>query len=180
MVGVAALLALVVSFGIAPVVSANGGQVIKEGKFGAYNAIISATPWPANPGNLHLSMVLTRADAPDPVSNATVIFSNEMPGMAMPDAKPVRAFQGSRPNIYDVDIPLSMDGDWQVNVQIIGALGQADIPLTLKVEKPTPPWGLIIGLLVGLPMLAAGSWFFLFRKSDDEDDEDAPAPAPQV
>jgi hypothetical protein len=116
---------------------------------------------------------VTKASSPQKVTDATVIFDPNMPGMEMPGVTQLRHYPGQTPNTYDVDIPVNMEGVWRVNVTIVSPqYGQTNFPLEVTVEKPSAPWLVIVLILLGLPILAGVTWFFLFRPSKDDDDED--------
>ena len=77
--------------------------------------------------------------------------------------------------MYDADIPVGMEGVWRLNLQVVsGQFGQTNFEVDLKVEKPSAPWGVIIGILVALPALAGITWWLLFRKENklDEDEDE--------
>lgn len=157
--------------------SANGGTIAVSGDKGPFNVTLVYSPSPPTPGvPLHMTMILTKASSDNPVNDAVVIANPTMPGMAMPGgSEPKRFVQtASRPNMYDVDVPVAMEGLWNINLQIVSPqLGQATFDVNFKVEKPSAPWGVIIGILVALPLLAGVTWWLLFRnKSGDEAEEE--------
>ncbi len=155
---------------------ANGGTIAVSGDKGPFNVTLIYSPSPPSPTvPLHLTMTVTKASSDNPVNSATVLATPAMPGMAMPGATPVRFVQApARPNMYDADVPVGMEGLWSLTVQIIDPqLGQTSFDVSFKVEKPSAPWGVIIGILVALPALAGLTWWLLFRdknatESDDE------------
>jgi len=155
---------------------ANGGTIVASGDKGPFNVTLLASPSPPSPEvPVHFTLILTGASSDKPINTATVIALPNMPGMAMPGSSPARFIQTpSRPNQYDVDIPVSMEGVWIMNIQIVDPqLGQTSFEVNLKVEKPSAPWGIIIGILVALPLLAGLTWWLLFRNSSKlEDDEE--------
>lgn len=154
---------------------ANGGTIVANGDKGPFNISLLASPSPPSPEiPVHLTLIVTKAGSDTPVKDATVIASPTMPGMAMPGAEPRRFFQTpSRPNQYDVDVPVGMEGLWSLNIQIISPeLGQTAFDINLKVEKPSAPWGVIIGILVAMPLLAGLTWWLLFRKAGAEDEDE--------
>ena len=164
---------------------ANGGTIIypqqgQTGNIGPFGVLVTESPSPPSPDvQTHLSVLLTKANSDARVIDATILFTPGMTGMAMPDAPSRRSYAGQQPNTYDVDLPLSMEGDWSVTLTIHSpTYGDANFDLSLKVEKPSAPWPFIIGILVGLPVLAGLTWWLLFRggsADDDEDEEEAKA-----
>ncbi len=160
------------------IAGANGGAIAFAGDRGPFNVTIQYSPNPPNPGEpLHLSMLLTKASSDVQVKDATAIAAPSMPSMAMGGAEPVRFTQtASRLNLYDVDIPVGMEGIWQVNIQIISPqLGQTQFELPFKVEKTSPAWGIIVGIMVALPLMAGLTWWFLFRGTPEEKSEEVEA-----
>ncbi len=158
-------------------VGANGGTIIVYGDKGPFNVSLLASPSPPSPTvPIHLTLILTKSGTDNPVNDAVVIASPSMPGMDMPGVTPQRFIQApSRPNMYDADIPVGMEGVWRLNVQVVSPqLGQTNFEVDLKVEKPSAPWGVIIGILVALPALAGITWWLLFRKENklDEDEDE--------
>jgi hypothetical protein len=156
---------------------ANGGTLIFSGDTGPFNVNLLISPSPPTPSvPAHFTMILTKKSSDQPVTTATITVEPEMPGMAMPGVVGARFIQSpARPNQYDVDVPVSMEGMWRFNIRIIDPqLGSTTFTADAKVEKPDAPWAIIIAILIGLPVLAGMTWFFLFRgqKDDDEDDED--------
>jgi hypothetical protein len=157
-------------------VHANGGTILTDGDKGPFNITLVASPSPPTPEvPVHLTLIVTRVNSNKPVNDASIIATPSMPGMAMPGVEPKRFLQTvARPNIYDVDIPVGMEGLWNMNLQIISPeLGQTTFDVSFKVEKPAAPWGVIIGILVALPLLAGVTWWFLFRGQSSEEEEDA-------
>jgi hypothetical protein len=165
-----ALLALLVPNSL----QANGGSIIFAQDSGPFNVIIIASPSPPNPNvPLHLNVIVTKASSPEKITDATIIFDPSMPGMEMPGLTKLRHYPGQTPNTYDVDIPVSMEGRWRVNITIISPqFGQTTITIEVTVEKPSAPWLVIILILLGLPILAGVTWFFLFRPSAEDDEAD--------
>ncbi len=156
---------------------ANGGQIIYADNQGPFNVVISRSPSPPTPEvALHLSILLTRASSAQKVTDATVTIMPAMPGMDMPGTAPVRTYRGQTENTYDADIPVAMEGSWNFQVTVISPqFGNVTFTISDKVEKPQVPWVIIVGILIGLPLLAGLTWFFLFRKTvDDEDEEESP------
>lgn len=156
---------------------ANGGTLIFSGDTGPFNVNLLISPSPPTPSvPAHFTMILTKKSSDQPVTTATITVEPEMPGMAMPGVVGARFIQNAaRPNQYDIDVPVSMEGMWRFNIRIIDPqLGSTSFTADAKVEKPDAPWAIIIAILIGLPVLAGMTWFFLFRsqKDDDEDDED--------
>jgi hypothetical protein len=158
------------------VAAANGGTIIVNGDKGPFNVSLLASPTPPSPEvPVHLTLILTKAGSDTQIKDATIIAKPTMPGMAMPGAdEPKRFIQTtSRPNQYDVDVPVSMEGLWSLNVQIISPqFGQTSFDVNLKVEKPSAPWGVIVGILVAMPLLAGLTWWLLFRKSGEDEEEE--------
>lgn len=169
------LLALVL---IAPTTGqANGGTVIFNGDTGPFNVYLVISPSPPTPNvPAHLTMQITRAGSDQKVTGASVFLEPSMPGMEMPGLTGQRFIQNpANPNQYDIDVPLTMEGLWRFKITIVDPqLGQTSFQADARVEKPDAPWPIIIAILVALPTLAALTWWFLFRKQDedDEDDED--------
>jgi hypothetical protein len=172
------LILAAVSFLIPSTTLANGGTPIFNGDIGNYNVYLVVSPSPPTPTvPAHLTLILTRKGADQPVTSATVLVEPNMPGMAMPGVGGQRFLQTpGRPNQYDVDVPVSMEGQWRFKVTITDPqLGTASFEADTKVEKPEAPWPIIIAILIALPLLAGLTWYFLFRgqeKNDDDDDED--------
>jgi|GEM_PF-2371242 len=168
------LLALLLIATQSSAAQANGGTIIFVDNVGAFNVIVTRSPSPPTPNvSLHMSMLITKANNPQKVTDATVIVSPDMPGMAMGGVVPTRAYRGQTENTYDVDFPVNMEGQWVFQIQINSPqFGVSDFTVKDKIEKPDAPWIIIIGILVGLPILGGLTWFFLFRKSGMDDDED--------
>jgi hypothetical protein len=173
-----ALLTIILTGLVVPLqASANGGSIVYQGDTGQFNITVLMNPTPAIPtAPLHFDVILTKRGSPDPVNGATVIIDPSMPGMEMPGVVPQRLGKSqTRTNQYEVDLDVSMEGLWRFQFQVIDpALGSVNFTVDQKVEKVNAPWAVIVGIIVGLPVLAGLSWFFLFRKTDedDEDDED--------
>lgn len=172
-------LVAVLTFLVPATVLANGGTPIYNGDIGNYNVYLLVSPSPPVPTvPAHLTMVLTKKGSDQPVSSATVLVEPTMPSMAMPGVSGQRFIQTpGRPNQYDVDVPVSMEGEWTFKITITDAqFGTASFTANTKVEKPDAPWPIIIAILIALPLLAGLTWYFLFRgqdkDDDDEDDED--------
>jgi hypothetical protein len=183
-IGRRSLVALLLALGLALIApltaNANGGSIVYQGDTGQFNITVLMNPTPAIPtAPLHFDVILTKRGSPDPVNTATVIIDPGMPGMDMPGVVPQRLGKSqTRPNQYEVDLDVSMEGLWRFKFQVVDpALGSANFTVDQKVEKVNAPWAVIVGIIVGLPILAGLSWFFLFRKvdDDDEDDEDLPS-----
>lgn len=154
---------------------ANGGTPIYNGDVGNYNVYLLVSPSPPVPTlPAHLTMVITKKGSDTPVTAATVLVEPTMPSMAMPGSTGQRFIQTpSRPNQYDVDVPVTMEGDWVFKLTITDPqYGTASFTANAKVEKPDAPWPIIIAILIVLPVLAGLTWFFLFRGSSDKDDDD--------
>ncbi len=167
------LFLIIVAF-VPVVAQANGGTIVLTEDKGPFNVTVIASPSPPQPGvPLHLNVLLTKASSPQRVTDATVIFDPSMPGMEMPGSEKLRHYPGVTPNTYDVDIPVSMEGLWRINITIISPqFGQTSFPIDVTVKKPEAPWLIVVLILIGLPIMAGLTWFFLFRKSDDDDDEE--------
>jgi hypothetical protein len=154
---------------------ANGGTLIFSGDTGPFNVNLLISPSPPTPSvPAHFTMILTKKSSDQPVTTATITVEPEMPGMAMPGMVGTRFIQSpARPNQYDVDVPVTMEGMWRFNIRVIDPqLGSTSFTADAKVEKPDAPWAVIIAILIGLPVLAGMTWFFLFRGQKDDDDED--------
>ncbi len=154
---------------------ANGGTVVFSGDTGPFNVNLLISPSPPTPSvPAHFTLLLTKKGSDQPVTSATITVEPEMPGMAMPGVVGARFIQApGRPNQYDVDVPVAMEGSWRFNITITDPqLGSTRFTADAKVEKPDAPWAIIIAILVGLPVLAGMTWFFLFRGQKDDDDED--------
>ena len=84
---------------------------------------------------------------------------------------------GHPSNVYSADIPVSMEGTWLVHVMIQSSgTGAANFDLSFVVEKPAPPWPLLIGLVIAVTLVAGLAWFFLFRNKTDDDEEETNPP----
>ncbi|MBN9388847.1 MAG: FixH family protein [Chloroflexi bacterium] len=158
-------------------VLANGGTPIYNGDTGNFNVYLLISPSPPVPTvPAHLTMIITKKGTDTPVTAATVLVEPTMPSMAMPETGGQRFIQTpSRPNQYDVDVPVTMEGEWTFKLTITDPqYGTTSFTANAKVEKPDAPWPIIIAILIVLPVLAGLTWFFLFRggNSKDDDDED--------
>jgi hypothetical protein len=154
---------------------ANGGTPIYNGDVGNFNVYLLVSPSPPTPTvPAHLTMVVTKKGSDQAVTAATVLVEPSMPSMAMPGGAGQRFLQNpSRPNQYDVDVPVSMEGDWRFKITITDPqFGTTSFVAETKVEKPDAPWPIIIAILIALPLLAGLTWYFLFRGQDNEDDDD--------
>ncbi len=154
---------------------ANGGTPIYNGDIGNFNVYLLISPSPPVPTvPAHLTMVITKKGSDTPVTAATVLVEPSMPSMAMPGSGGQRFIQTpSRPNQYDVDVPVSMEGEWTFKITIADPqYGTVSFNATAKVEKPDAPWPIIIAILIVLPVLAGFTWFFLFRGNNDKDEDD--------
>jgi hypothetical protein len=174
------LFLVILNLGLLPSIAlANGGTIIypqqgQTGNVGPFGVLVTESPSPPSPdAQTHLSVLLTKANSDARVIDATILFTPGMTGMAMPDTPSRRSYPGQQPNTYDVDLPLSMEGTWSVTLTIHSpTYGDANFDLSLNVEKPSAPWPFIIGILVGLPVLAGLTWWLLFRGGNADDDED--------
>ncbi len=155
---------------------ANGGTVIFNGDTGPFNVYLVLSPSPPTPTvPAHLTMLVTQKSSDRAITGATVLIDPEMTGMAMPGAERKRFVQSpDRPNQYDVDVPVAMEGIWRFKITIADPrLGTSTFSADTKVEKPDAPWPVILAILIALPVMAGMTWFFLFRGQQDEDvDED--------
>ncbi|HEX2912642.1 MAG TPA: FixH family protein [Chloroflexia bacterium] len=175
LVGWLALILLALTLAVPAIGKANGGTIIYNQDTGPFNVYLAVSPSPPTPNvPAHLTLLLTKKASDQPVTTATILVEPEMPGMAMPGTTGARFNQTqSRPNQYDVDVPVSMEGMWNFKITISDPqLGQTSFVAQAKVEKPDAPWPIIIAILVALPTLAALTWFFLFRNEKDDDDDD--------
>jgi hypothetical protein len=176
------LLALLLGVGLALLLPlqtrANGGAVVYQGDTAQFNITVLMNPAPATPTTpLHFDVILTKRGSPDPVNSATIIVDPSMPGMEMPGVAPQRMTKSPiRPNGYEVGLEVSMEGLWRFQFQILDpTLGAANFTVEQKVQKLDAPWPVIVAIIVGMPVLAGLSWFFLFRNTEDETDEEAEA-----
>lgn len=164
-------------------VLANGGSIVYNGDTGPFNVVTMMNPSPANPTvPLHFDVIVTKRGSDQRVTSATITVNPSMPGMEMPGMNSTRLTQSfNRPNQYEIDIPLSMEGRWRFEFTLIDpALGSTNFVVDTNVAKPDAPWPIIIGILVGLPVLAGLTWFFLFKgngQDDDDEEEEAAKPA---
>lgn len=158
-----------------PSVQANGGTVIFADDSGAFNIYLVLSPSPPTPDvPAHFSLLLNTKDRGIPVGTATILVEPSMPGMEMPGVTGQRLsqFQG-RPNQYEGDIALSMEGQWQFKITVVDPqLGSTSFTTGAKVEKPAVTWPIIAAILVAMPVMAILTWWFLFRSQDDEEEED--------
>lgn len=169
------LLILTVSLLTPATARANGGTPIYNGDIGNFNVYLLISPSPPTPTvPAHLTMVVTKKGTDQPVTAATVLVEPSMLSMPMPGSAGLRFVQmPGRPNQYDVDIPVTMEGDWRLKITIIDPLlGTVLFTADTKVEKSDIPWPIIIALLVALPLLAGLTWFFLFKDESGLDEED--------
>ncbi len=169
------LIMALLSFLVPSTTLANGGTPIYNGDIGNFNVYLVVSPSPPTPTvPAHLTMVLTKKASDQPVNTATVLVEPSMPSMAMPGSGGQRFLQTpGRPNQYDVDVPVSMEGDWTLKITITDPqLGTVSFVANTKVEKPDAPWPIIIAILIALPLLAGLTWYFLFRGQDNNEDED--------
>lgn len=166
----------ILSFIVPSTTLANGGTPIYNGDIGNFNVYLLVSPSPPTPTvPAHLTMVLTKKASDQPITAATVLVEPIMPSMAMPGSGGQRFLQTpGRPNQYDVDVPVTMEGEWTFKITITDPqFGTASFTAKTKVEKPDAPWPIIIAILIALPLLAGLTWYFLFRGQDhDDDDED--------
>ena len=154
---------------------ANGGTPIYNGDIGNFNVYLLISPSPPVPTvPAHLTMVVTKKGSDTPVTAATVLVEPSMASMAMPGSGGQRFIQTpSRPNQYDVDVPVSMEGEWTFKITITDPqYGTVSFNANAKVEKPDAPWPIIIAILIVLPVLAGLTWYFLFRGNKDKDDDE--------
>lgn len=161
---------------------ANGGTPVFNGDSGNFNVYLTISPSPPTPNvPAHFTMILTKKASDQPVTGATVFVEPTMTGMAMPGLAKQRFVQTQgRPNQYDIDVPVTMEGTWLFAVTIVDpGLGDTTFTVNTKVEKPDAPWPIIIAILVALPLLVGLTWFFLFRKTGDDDDDDETDDEPQ-
>ena len=158
--------------------SANGGTPIYNGDIGNFNVYLLVSPSPPTPVvPAHLTMIVTRKSSDDPVTEAVAMVEAEMIAIPTPGSTSLRFIQEpGRPNQYDVDIPVTMEGDWRFKITIDDPnFGTVSFNAEARVEKNDPPWPIIIALVISLPLFAGLTWYFLFRESgnlDAEDDED--------
>ena len=163
------------SFVVPSMTLANGGTIVFVGDKGPFNITMIMSPSPANPEvPTHIDIIMTKKGTDQPVTAATIIVLPEMPGMAMPGVVGQRFTQRQgRPNQYEVDMPLNMEGLWRFNITISDPqLGSTTYTFDAKVEKIDAPWAVIVGILVALPVLAGLTWWFLFRNLNNDNDDD--------
>ena len=154
---------------------ANGGTLVFNQDSGPFNIQLAISPTPPVPTiPAHFTMVVSKSSSDIPVADATSFVQATMTGMPMPGASGQRFIQNqSRPNQYDVDVPVTMEGNWNFSITIVSpSVGQTTFTAQSQVEKPDAPWPIIIAILVALPALAALTWWFLFRNQKDDDEED--------
>ncbi len=169
------LVIIAIGFLIPDTALANGGTLVYSGDSGNFNVNIVMSPSPPVPTvPTHFTLVLTRKASDQPVPTATVTVEPEMLAMAMPEVSGQRFIQNpNRPNEYHVDIPTTMEGLWRFNFKVVDPqLGVTSFKVDSKIEKPDAPWIIIVAILVGLPVLSAITWFFLFRSRNDDDEDD--------
>ena len=169
-------LSLLIGWAAGPgITQANGGALIYTQDTGPFNVQLALSPTPPVPTlPAHFTMILTRRSSEVRVTDATVLVEPTMNAMAMPGIASQRFVQNqARPDQYDVDVPVSMEGIWDFKINIISpTVGQTSFVANAKVEKPDAPWPIIIAILVALPALAGLTWYFLFRKQDDDEDDE--------
>lgn len=153
---------------------ANGGTPIFNGDSGPFNVYLILSPTPPTPNvPVHFSLLLLQRGTSRAVTTATVILEPSMPGMEMPGVTRQRFLQAQgQPNRYELDVPLTMEGQWRFNITIVDPLGQTSFVADAKVEKPDAPWPIIIAILLALPTLAGLTWWFLFRGQSNDEGED--------
>ncbi len=173
-----------ISLVIPPDSRANGGAAVFTQDSGPFNVQLFISPTPPVPTvPAHFTMIVTRRSSDVPVTDATAFVEPAMSGMPMPGVTGQRFIQNqSRPDQYDVDVPVAMEGVWNFKVTIVSpGLGTTNFIANAKVEKPDAPWPIIIAILVALPALAGLTWWFLFRKqAEDDDEEEDPKPEVKV
>ena len=149
---VALLLAVVLLCGFSMnSAQANGGTrpVVQNARVGPYELQVGIFPGRPKVGNLHLSILVKDAESESLVTDATVMVAARGPEGAA-DVSPVQATNTpQRPQFYDVDIRLDMEGSWTLTLEADSHLGQASLDVPLEVTASAD-------LSLVLPLLAGG------------------------
>lgn len=140
---------------------ANGGSdtVVKNEKVGPYELEVGILPGKPKVGDLHLSILVRDASSNQLITDATVMVVARGPEGAT-GVGPVQAVNTPESSqFYDVDIPLDMEGNWALTLDVESDQGHATLELPLEVEK-SGGINLILVAAGAIAMLALGIWIW--------------------
>lgn len=107
---------------------------------GPYDIGVHLQPQPPVAGVLN-TVTLQVSHIGAPVSNLTVVVKPEMPEMPGMPSQAVQASPLATPGQYQAQVPLAMEGNWNLRVGVVGPLGREEEDFTLAVVAPgTTGW----------------------------------------
>ena len=116
---------------------ANGSTrpLVKSERAGPYTLEVGIFPGTPRVGNLHLSIQVLETDTGQAITDALIMASATGPPEAT-DVGSVKAVNAPQsPRLYDLDIPLDMEGAWSLAVQVEAARGPARLEIPLNVTR---------------------------------------------
>lgn len=118
--------------------SANGAtrKVVNNARAGPYELQVGVLPGSPKVGNLHLSIQVKDAADGSNITDAIIMVMATGPAGAT-YVSPVQATNTpQRPQAYDVDISLDIEGSWILTLEMDSDLGKADLEVPLEVREP--------------------------------------------
>ncbi len=142
--------------------SANGNTrtLVRNQRIGPYEVEVGVFPGKPKVGNLHLSVVLTDAEAGNLITDAVVTVAARGPEGST-DVGPVPAENSPQtPQFFEADIPLDMEGPWAMTLEVDGGLGPVSVDIAMEVTES----GISMAFLaaVAIAALIALIWIFSF------------------
>ncbi|HXE71616.1 MAG TPA: FixH family protein, partial [Candidatus Nitrosotenuis sp.] len=137
--------------------AASGGAAASpSAPAGPYRLTLTTRPDPPVVGDLPARIEVHGAEG-KPVEGARLFAGVEMPGMpARPRPLPAREVE---PGVYQVTLPLSMEGLWKVTVEVEGPQGRQEQVFNLQVARGgPPPWLSHTGAALALALGAFLLW----------------------
>ena len=149
---------------------ANGAStIIMDRVQGPYRMVVGIIPARPVIPQTHLAIQVFDASDERLLRDTDVqlrVVATGPPGAAAFGPKPVLNEQTLR--YFEVDVPFSVIGPWDVSLSVSSDLGEEEFMLNLEVEEPRAQiqWVWITGVLVAIFAVGAWTWLTLRRRRD--------------